>query len=188
MPIPLLHSAAGWGSGQAAFPSGETLAQSHPRLPLPFLLHPCRLFPCWWWSEPQAPRSPLTEDQPDTACFGTLRGSLVLLMKTRGELFSPDSYLLGKVKLADREQTCHLDLQKLCSVPCKCQVPICGVGLEMSTDDLGTLKHYAPDGRSQRNCSPPSVQHKGTRQETNSASAWLPINHPSGRLSGTVWE
>lgn len=163
----------------------------------PFLLHPSRLFPCWWWSGPQAPRSPLTEDQPDTTCFGTLRGSLVLLMKTRGELFSPDSYLLGKVKLADhRERTRHPDLQKLCSVPCKCQVPVCGVGLEMSTDDLGTLKHYAPDCRSQRNCSPPSVQHKAPGRKPTvpapgcqSTTQVRPVESPrKGRLSGIVWE
>lgn len=69
----------------------------------------------------------------------------MLLKKFKGMLFCPDSYLLGKVKLIHCKQMCHFDIKKLCVEPCKCQGLIYGIGLEMSTDNLETLKYFAPD-------------------------------------------
>lgn len=121
-------------------------------------------------------------------------------MTFKGMLFCPDSYEPGKVKLIHCKQTCHLDLKKFCAEPCKCQGLIYGIGLEMSTDNLETLKYHAPD------CSatghyitavhlpPPVVKHKAPGKKTkvpapsNQSAIKLWKCPRKERLSGIIWK
>lgn len=126
-----------------------------------------------------------------------------MLLVTFKGMFCPDSYVPGKVKLIHCKQTCHLDLKKFCAEPCKCQGLIYGVGLEMSTDNLETLKYHAPDcsatGRyiTAVRLPPPVVKHKapgkktkvpapGCHQSPNCCGRWKCLRKE--RLSGIIWK